>query len=470
MASLSPKNRKDITRRAGELRAATQRDAKHARARWTVEQWLLQLLQDESPTAPAPAVVLSVTRRRCRVRLLGEDIECQLTGTLAERQQTALAPGDEVRIEVYGDGHRVAEVLPRRTSLTRKDPHFQLRQRTIVANVDLVGVVVSVVGPPLHPRLIDRYLAAIHRGGAKAVIVVNKIDLHETPEDLAADMQLIRHFPEIGVPIFPVSTENGTGIEALREHVTDRTIAFVGHSGVGKSSLLRALVPSSEAVVGSVSDFTGKGRHTTTSSELVEAEGFRIIDTPGVREFAVDFTTPQDVLECFPELSVGCRFSDCMHCGEPGCGVPDAVRDGRIPRPRYAVYRRLLAEVGGEAEEEDPDSPRPTFTCRSCGMTVPTLGGGTQHRNHCSFCLHSVHLDIEPGDRSAACGGVMEPISVWVRKGGEWAIVHRCRQCGQLSSNRIAADDNETLLLSMAVRPLGQPPFPLDRVGMDLKN
>lgn len=104
-----------------------------------------------------------------------------------------------------------------------------------------------------------------------------------------------------------------------------------------------------------------------------------------------------------------------------------------------------------------------TFTCRSCGVLVICTGGGTEHRNHCPNCLCSVHLDIEPGDREADCGGLMEPISVWVRKGGEWAVIHHCRICGTLSSNRIAADDNDLLLMSLAVKPLGQPPFPLDR-------
>ncbi len=98
-------------------------------------------------------------------------------------------------------------------------------------------------------------------------------------------------------------------------------------------------------------------------------------------------------------------------------------------------------------------------------MDIVVAGAGSEHRNHCPNCLHSMHLDNEPGDRKADCGGLMEPIAVWVRKGGEWAIVHRCRICGELSSNRIAADDNEMLLLSLAVRPLSSPPFPLDRLG-----
>lgn len=90
-------------------------------------------------------------------------------------------------------------------------------------------------------------------------------------------------------------------------------------------------------------------------------------------------------------------------------------------------------------------------------------GAGSGHRNHCPNCLHSKHLDIEPGDRNADCGGVMEPVAVWVRKGGEWALIHRCRMCGTFSSNRIAADDNSLLLISIAAKPIASPPFPLDR-------
>ena len=105
-----------------------------------------------------------------------------------------------------------------------------------------------------------------------------------------------------------------------------------------------------------------------------------------------------------------------------------------------------------------------TFTCKVCGRIVVPEGAGTQHRNHCPYCLSSQHLDIEPGDRQANCGGVMDPIAVWVRKNGEWAIIHRCRICGALSSNRIAADDNPMKLMSLAMKPVSSPPFPLEHI------
>jgi len=104
------------------------------------------------------------------------------------------------------------------------------------------------------------------------------------------------------------------------------------------------------------------------------------------------------------------------------------------------------------------------FQCIHCGQQVVPETYGTEHRNHCPWCLWSKHLDDQPGDRAADCGGAMEPVAVWVRRGGEWAIIHRCKRCGDFHSNRIAGDDHEVLLLSLAFRPLSQPPFPLERI------
>jgi transcription elongation factor Elf1 len=105
-----------------------------------------------------------------------------------------------------------------------------------------------------------------------------------------------------------------------------------------------------------------------------------------------------------------------------------------------------------------------SFVCKTCGFLNVSHGAGSGHRNHCSNCLTSQHLDVEPGDREADCGGVMEPIGVWIKKDGEWAIIHRCKRCGHLSSNRVAADDNPLKLMSVALRPVSNPPFPLERI------
>ncbi len=105
-----------------------------------------------------------------------------------------------------------------------------------------------------------------------------------------------------------------------------------------------------------------------------------------------------------------------------------------------------------------------SFTCKVCGRLVVAAGAGSDHRNHCPNCLSSLHVDITPGDRAEDCGGIMDPIGVWARKDGEWAVIHRCRRCGQLRSNRTAADDNPMKLMSIALKPLALPPFPIERI------
>ena len=104
------------------------------------------------------------------------------------------------------------------------------------------------------------------------------------------------------------------------------------------------------------------------------------------------------------------------------------------------------------------------FQCKVCEREIFPENAGSEHRNHCPNCLASLHLDVEPGDRAADCGSIMDAVSVWVRKGGEWAIIHRCRRCGALSSNRVAADDNPMKLMSIAMQPLSAPPFPLEKI------
>ena len=105
-----------------------------------------------------------------------------------------------------------------------------------------------------------------------------------------------------------------------------------------------------------------------------------------------------------------------------------------------------------------------SFTCKVCGRLNTPENAGSDHRNHCYNCLSSLHVDDEPGDRASDCGGIMEPVAVWVKKGGEWAIIHRCKRCGKFSSNRSAADDNPMKLMSIACKPMASPPFPLELI------
>ncbi|MCI8480436.1 MAG: RNHCP domain-containing protein [Oscillibacter sp.] len=123
----------------------------------------------------------------------------------------------------------------------------------------------------------------------------------------------------------------------------------------------------------------------------------------------------------------------------------------------------MIVKQPHSAGAQGPGFARP-FRCKACGRQVDPAGAGSRHRNHCPYCLSSLHLDSTPGDRASGCGGLMDPIAVWVRRDGEWAVIHRCRRCGALSSNRTAADDNPAKLLGIAAGPLARPPFPLEHL------
>jgi len=293
--------------------------------------------------------VVGIAAGTCRVQMDGEIRDAVLPREIARRQQTLLAVGDAVLLEEYGERLRVTEVLPRRSLLTRADPHDRARVRAIAANIDVVVVVVAVKAPPLHPRLIDRYLVAVERSGARPVLAVNKIDLL-TVEELHEAMIILQPYVEIGMPVLPCSAGTAAGIETLRDALRDSTCVFVGQSGVGKSSLLNALDSEAAARTGEVRAGDGRGRHTTTASALYDLPGgIRVIDTPGIRRFTVDEADDATVADGFADLAAvasGCRYADCTHTHEPGCAVKAAVLEGSIARSRYLSYRKLLGGDG----------------------------------------------------------------------------------------------------------------------------
>ncbi|HYU27322.1 MAG TPA: ribosome small subunit-dependent GTPase A, partial [Thermoanaerobaculia bacterium] len=225
----------------------------------------------------AAAVVINVTSARCRVFLDGRDLDCIVPPEIAARQKSALAVGDRVLLD---DDLRLAAILPRRSVLSRPDPLNPHLQRLIAANIDVVANVVSMKSPPLRPRLIDRFLIAIQRGGAAPLIVVNKIDLDR-------DLTSLIVYEELGVPVIACSTKTGQGLDELRAAVNGKTSALVGHSGVGKSSILNALDERLRIATGDLHR-RGTGRHTTTSSTLHDlGGGTLIVDTPGIRELGL---------------------------------------------------------------------------------------------------------------------------------------------------------------------------------------
>jgi ribosome biogenesis GTPase len=255
-----------------------------------------------------------------------------------------VAVGDEVTIGLSEDREtwQLVTIGERRTKLSRPDVGNANLERVVVANVDVVCLVVAVVAPPLHPRIIDRYLIAIEKGGAAPILCVNKVDLLD--ERSGDELAKLDPYRALNVPIYSCSTKTGDGIEDVRAALHGKTAAFVGHSGVGKSSLMNALYPGLDLDTGAVSEGYGRGTHTTSASSLHDFPGgTRLIDTPGIRSFGIGKLTPQELQWHFPEFEqVNCKFRDCSHDHEPNCGVREAARSGAIHPARYDTYLRLL--------------------------------------------------------------------------------------------------------------------------------
>ena len=378
LARLDTGEQDRLSKRAAKLRKAALRDLAYGARRPELDDFLLQLLDAEQgqatrftadPGGGTPpsgldgsrrGTVIAVMAGACVVQAGGDSLYAALPADLTRRQQSGLAVGDEVLLEPRGEGHLVTVVLPRRSLLTRADPHDPRRARAIAANIDVVVVMVAAKAPPLHPRLIDRYLVAIERSGARAALAVNKVDLL-TDAERGEVLDLLQPYLGLHIPVVLCSVTTGEGIEDLRDVLAGATCVFVGQSGVGKSSLLNALHEEAAAKTGAVRAGDGRGRHTTSASSLYELPGdIRVIDTPGIRRFSVDDADTASIAEGFTEFApfaARCRYRDCAHVREPGCAVQDAVRSGAIAESRYASYRKLLA--GDEDDLQRSERPLP---------------------------------------------------------------------------------------------------------------
>lgn len=310
---------------------------------------------DRAPTAARTAptvggIVIEVGPGRASVVTpTGELLHAVLDARLRQRQRGSLAVGDDVVVARDPSGvDLVTRVAGRRTVLARRDTQRVHEEQILVANVDAVGIVAAATDPPLRPRLVDRYLVAIRRGGARPVLLVNKLDDADEARRQHLD-GLVAPYRAVGVPVHLVSAVSGEGLDGLRAELAEERIALVGHSGVGKSSLVRAL--GSAAVVGDLAEH-GRGRHTTTTATLhrihTEHGGIEIIDTPGIRQFGLLGLTARELTEAFPELAERadqCKYANCSHTGESDCAVQLALDRGEISEARYDSYVRLLAHA-----------------------------------------------------------------------------------------------------------------------------
>jgi ribosome biogenesis GTPase len=275
--------------------------------------------------------------------LTGPSTTLRATATKAAKDTVA---GDWVGVRAGED--RVEAILPRRSAFVRRAARGARRAQTLAANMDVV-VVVQGLEPGLNVRRLERELVLAHESRATPVVVLTKLDLVDPADALEAAARAA-----VGVEVVAVSNVTGDGIDQLRSILgRHTTVAFLGASGVGKSTLVNSLAGTSVQLEGEVRSGDHKGRHTTTAARLIVLGDLLVIDTPGVRALAV-WEIDHGLALTFPEIErigEGCRFADCSHRDEPGCAVIAAVATGEVDPARLAHWNQLL----DEAEELGPD-------------------------------------------------------------------------------------------------------------------
>ena len=282
------------------------------------------------------------------------EISCKIKGNFrikGIRTTNPVAVGDNVTVGEPGpDGTAyITAIEPRKNYIIRRASNLSKEAHIIAANIDQALLVITLIDPPTATTFIDRFLATSEAYNVPAALVINKCDLLDTEEDRELLDAVLYLYRSIGYDAMAVSAATGEGLEELASFLRDKVTLLSGNSGVGKSTLINALVPGADLRTAEISSAHDTGMHTTTFSEMYPLPGGgQIIDTPGVRGFGVVEFAREEVGHYFPEIfkiSDKCRFGNCTHTHEPGCAVLEALEENRISQSRYNSYLSILEET-----------------------------------------------------------------------------------------------------------------------------
>lgn len=294
----------------------------------------------------------------------GEYANCRIKGNFrikGIRTTNPVAVGDRVTVaRASDDADYIVKIQPRKNYIIRRASNLSKESHILAANIDMAALVISLKEPATTTTFIDRFLATAEAYNIPVTIVINKMDTWDEEDREIADALDIL-YSGIGYKVLFTSSRTGEGLESLKELMKEKITLMAGNSGVGKSSLINALIPGADLKVGEISDIHHTGMHTTTFSEMLSMpDGGWVIDVPGVKGFGTIDFNPKEVSHYFPEIfriGADCRYSDCTHTNEPACAVREAVENHLISRSRYASYLSILEESQAAAGDDKYRKP-----------------------------------------------------------------------------------------------------------------